>query len=344
MFRPTVTSMLLCLTLTATIVAQAEEQSSDARRGGDARAAKEGGDAARSPSKPGGVSKPGAPGFGASKLTEKGQAELSEEEEKVAAEALLRMTPAERLARSPSHGSLGHCRFDTHLLPERLLPGRSGTLIVTMVFEGDSVMPSPPNLICRAVGGPPDLLFGDYQLEPAPLGGKQAKSYAGVPVYDNWATLRIPVTLAAQVALGQERQGCLEMTFDLYNAVSGQPVGRFIENVQVKVEAGSSPDPAILMATVPSEALKAAPAGAVPTEKEQAQQVAAPSLQSPSKADGRAGNAQSLPSGGIADPEDAESASFGMPVVLANELNVWLPVSGGLLVIAVVGLIMLRRR
>lgn len=94
MFRPTVTSMLLCLTLTATIVAQAEEQSSDARRGGDARAAKEGGDAARSPSKPGGVSKPGAPGFGASKLTEKGQAELSEEEEKVAAEALLRMTPA----------------------------------------------------------------------------------------------------------------------------------------------------------------------------------------------------------------------------------------------------------
>ena len=248
------------------------------------------------------------------------------------------------MARSPSHGSLGHCRFDTHLLPERLLPGRSGTLIVTMVFEGDSVMPSPPNLICRAVGGPPDLLFGDYQLEPAPLGGKQAKSYAGVPVYDNWATLRIPVTLAAQVALGQERQGCLEMTFDLYNAVSGQPVGRFIENVQVKVEAGSSPDPAILMATVPSEAVKAAPADAVPREKAQAQQVAAPSLQSPSKVDGRAGNAQSLPSGGIADPEDAESASFGMPVVLANEVNVWLPVSGGLLVIAVVGLIMLRRR
>ena len=63
--------------------------------------------------------------------------------------------------------------------------------------------------------------------------------------------------------------------------------------------------------------------------------------------------------GAAAVKRGAVTFSGGMPIVLAgggpvnggpvsggpvSEVNVWLPVSGGLLVIAVVGLIMLRRR
>ena len=58
--------------------------------------------------------------------------------------------------------------------------------------------------------------------------------------------------------------------------------------------------------------------------------------------------------GAVAVKRGAVTFSGGMPIVLASggpvsggpvsEVDVWLPVSGGLLVIAVVGLIMLRRR
>ena len=125
-----------------------------------------------------------------------------------------------------SRGARGHCTFSASVQPERLLPGQTGTVVVNMIFQGEAVMLASSPCTVRTQGGPPNLTFGPAQLDPARVGGKLAKQFAGQPVYDNWATIRVPATLASAVKLGQKVQGSLELKFDLYNSATGQPIGQ----------------------------------------------------------------------------------------------------------------------
>src|SRR5262249_28852688 len=73
----------------------------------------------------------------------KGAAQL---EEKLTEIELAKLTPEERLARNVIHGAHGYCHFDVAVRPARLMPGQTGTVSVTMILEGDAVMPCPAKL------------------------------------------------------------------------------------------------------------------------------------------------------------------------------------------------------
>jgi hypothetical protein len=149
-------------------------------------------------------------------------------------------TPAE-----PVIGSRGYCRIEVAVRPGRLLPGQSGTAVVTMILEGDAVMVAPATVDVHAAAGGP-LQFGTATLSP-PERGRLAKFFRGQPVYDNWAVLHVPVTMSANVPLGSKQVAGLDLAFDLANGTTGQPIGRFAERATVSVEVGAVKDPQVRM-------------------------------------------------------------------------------------------------
>src|SRR5262245_44213520 len=54
------------------------------------------------------------------------------------------LTPEQRLARYITNGAGAHCRFLATVKPLKLMPGQSGTMLVTAVLQGHAVIPSPP--------------------------------------------------------------------------------------------------------------------------------------------------------------------------------------------------------
>src|SRR5262249_6411648 len=167
-------------------------------------------------------------------------------EEKLTEIELAKLTPEERLARNVIHGAHGYCHFDVAVRPARLMPGQTGTVSVTMILEGDAVMPCPAKLSLLGAGGAPALTFGEMSIDP-PGNVRLAKGYQGQPVYDNWAIAQLPVTMAAGLPFGSKQAGSLDLTFDLYNGTTTQPIGRFNDRVNFTIEVGQSPEPAVAM-------------------------------------------------------------------------------------------------
>ncbi len=56
------------------------------------------------------------------------------------------LTPEQRLARNITSGAQAYCRFQAALKPAKLLPGQTGTLLVTAVLQGNAVLPAPAPL------------------------------------------------------------------------------------------------------------------------------------------------------------------------------------------------------
>lgn len=139
-------------------------------------------------------------------------------------------------------GARGHCRFDGAVQPKRLLPGQTGTLLVTMMLEGDSVMTSPSTLTLQEVPG--SIPIGQWSLRP-PTQGRVAQAYLGQPVYDNWAVMEVSVSMPSESRLGEKRNVVLALEFDLHSGSTGQPLGHFRENYSVAVEVGASAKPGI---------------------------------------------------------------------------------------------------
>ena len=137
----------------------------------------------------------------------------------------------------------GHARFDGAIQPRRLLPGQSGKLLVTMMLEGDSVMPSPSSLSMTAAQG--GMALGSWTLLPAQV-GRIAPAYMGQPVYDNWAVIEATVTMPPEARIGEKRNAVLELEFDLHSGSTGQSLGHFRESVTVPCEVGVAANPAIL--------------------------------------------------------------------------------------------------
>lgn len=169
---------------------------------------------------------------------EKGEGEGKEEED------LSNLTPEERLARSVRHNASAFCRFVPALKPQKLMPGQTGMLVVSAVFTGQAVMPSPAPL--QMLGAPQQgfVTLGGLQMRPAE-NGRHAAAYVGRPVYDNYAIFELPVTVASDAQIGAKQAVGIDLQFDIYDGGSGQPIGRFIDRVNVEVEVGRVADPPV---------------------------------------------------------------------------------------------------
>lgn len=155
------------------------------------------------------------------------------------------MTPEERLAANVRRGSKSHCRFVAVCRPPKLLPGESGTLMITAILQGQAVLSSPLQMTMTPRVNLGSASLGALVAHPA-LPGTIAKAYLGRPVYENTAVFEVPVTMGNEVRLGEKTSVAVDLQFDVYNGDSGRAVGRFIELVRVDVEVAPHLDPQIV--------------------------------------------------------------------------------------------------
>lgn len=139
-------------------------------------------------------------------------------------------------------GSRGFCRFDAAVQPKRLMPGQSGTVLVTIVLEGDAVLASASSMQVRPTGQ--GLTFGGWSLRP-PTAATVAKAFLGQPVYDNWGVIEIPVTMPQSAPLGSRQVLPLDFEFDLVSGSTGVALGHFIERAVASCEVGVTTDPVV---------------------------------------------------------------------------------------------------
>jgi hypothetical protein len=171
---------------------------------------------------------------------EKGQP--SEKEE---AEDLGNLTPEERLARTVRSNASAFCRFVPAVKPAKLMPGQTGTLVISVLFNGQAVLPSPAPM--ELMGSPKQgvVTLGGLSIQPAEP-GRHAAAYLGRPVYDNYAILEIPVTVAPDAAIGTKQAVGIDLRFDIYDGSSAQPIGRFVDRVAAEIEIGRVLDPVVV--------------------------------------------------------------------------------------------------
>ncbi|MEC8252473.1 MAG: hypothetical protein VX044_04620 [Planctomycetota bacterium] len=165
---------------------------------------------------------------------------------------LSRMSPEELLAARKRRGSRGQCRFVADVRPARLLPGQSGTMLITAILQGRSVLQAPATISIKSVTKGDLVEFGQLTARPA-LAGTIHKGFLGRPVYENTAVFEVPVTLAGNATLGDKLQVAVDLEFDIYDGESTQVVGRFVERVQTDVEVGQALDPVVEPRTARSE-------------------------------------------------------------------------------------------
>ena len=154
------------------------------------------------------------------------------------------MTPEELLESRKRRGSRGQCRFVATMRPPKLLPGESGTLMVTAILQGKSVMqaPSPVEMTPRV--SPGFATLGALSARPAPMGTIH-QGYLGRPVYENTAIFEVPVAVSPSVKLGETVPIALDLEFDIYDGDSARVVGRFIERVQTTFTVAQYVDPPV---------------------------------------------------------------------------------------------------
>ena len=226
------------------------------------------------------------------------------------------------------------------------MPGQSGKLLVTMMLEGDSVMPSPSTLTMTAAQG--GMGLGSWTLLPAQV-GRIAPAYMGQPVYDNWAVIEATVTMPTDARIGEKRNAVLELEFDLHSGATGQALGHFRESVTVPCEVGVAANPAIL-GGVPAGVGAVAQPAAEPVKKvEDAKgEVAAP--QSAANSGSRSPQAADLtdptptPTAPPVETDVGSSAEL-VPSAEESTKDSLLFVGGGAAaVIVLVALLLMRRR
>ena len=239
----------------------------------------------------------------------------------------------------------GHCRFDGTIQPRRLMPGQTGKLILTMMLEGDSVMPAPSTLSLKGAQG--GMAIGSWSMLPAQP-GRIAPAYMGQPVYDNWAVIEATVTMPSEARLGEKRSAVLDLEFDLSSGSTGQSFGHFRESVSVPCEVGVALNPNVVSLPSAPVAPSSAPAEAAPAK-----------LVEPALVEGGDANVQSdrsTPQAAemteptpVAAPhsgqDDMGSSAELAPAVEESTKDSLLLVGGGAaVVIVLVAVLMMRRR
>ena len=250
-----------------------------------------------------------------------------------------KMTPEELLEASKRRGSRGQCRFVAAMRPPKLLPGQSGTLLVTAILQGRSVLPAPSQVRMTQRTPPDFLTLGDMTARPAPVGTIH-EGYRGRPVYENTAVFEVPVTVSSKAKLGDKVSVAVDLEFDIHDGDSTRAVGRFIERVKAEFEVAPYVDPPVAPVAEPVE---------VSASDESAESAPAPSM-APSTERERpdvltgADTAAAAPSSDI--PEEDLPAPTAMPRPSGGfALSSILPMLiGGVVVLLAVVLLIARKR
>jgi len=204
-------------------------------------------------------------------IDEKAMKEADEHE----VEALKRLTPEERLARNVRSNASQFCRFVAAIKPQKLMPGQSGIMVVSALLNGQAVLPSPAPMEMIGALRQGVVTLGGISFHPAEM-GRHATGYVGRPVYDNFAVFEIPVSVAADATIGTKQAVSVDLRFDIYDGVSAQPIGRFVDRVATEVEIGQALDPVVVggrmrpvdVAETGGSAGGVAPSGLAPTMPE----------------------------------------------------------------------------
>jgi len=157
---------------------------------------------------------------------------------------LREFSPEETLEARKRRGARGQCRFVAAMRPPKLLPGQSGTMLITAVLQGRSVLLAPSQVSMNPQPNGDMAQFGGLMARPAPLGSIH-EAYRGQPVYENTAVFEVPVTITSKAKLGDKVAAAVDLEFDIYDGRTGQPVGRFIERVQTLVDIAPHLDPEV---------------------------------------------------------------------------------------------------
>ena len=253
------------------------------------------------------------------------------------------MTPEERLNAGMRRGSQAHCQFVAACRPPKLLPGQSGTLMITAILKGAAVLPAPLDMIMTPRVIPGQVAVGALAARPA-LPGTIAKAYLGRPVYENTAVFEVPVTMGPEAKLGQKQEIAVDLQFDIFHGDSGQTVGRFLERVSAQVEVAPNIDPAVSgRVGKPKIQVEAVPITGDATEQPA---VGAGSPDSVEPAMG--GMAADAPvSGAEPDQEVVPATSSGnaLPPTVAEEAGMpWMLVAGGGVFLLVIVMLLMRKK
>lgn len=174
----------------------------------------------------------------AAELLRNGKESLSEEELNAIASAVT----AGRTEGITSAAAF--CRFYAAIKPAKLMPGQSGTMIVTAALSGQAVIPAPAPLERVGAAQCGIVTLGAAVCRPAEP-GRLAPAYLGRPVYDNYAVIEIPITMAADAELGKKQAVQVDLRFDIHDGASAQLIGKFIDRAVAEVEVGRALDPAV---------------------------------------------------------------------------------------------------
>ena len=249
-----------------------------------------------------------------------------------------KLTPEQRMARNITSGASAYCRFLMTVNPPKLMPGQSGTVKILATLQGNAVIPSPApfEMVTRPQQGA--ISLGALAFQPASP-GRLASGYLGRPVYDNYAVIEIPVTMAPTATLGSKHVVEVDMKFDLYDGVSTQPIGRFLDRSATEVEVGQVLDPEVKGAARRPTADDSPKPDALPSEppRNADAKVAppAPSLQA---------NAVPAPTKPVAAPEPTAAPETPLPTEdQGGDLPLPLMLGGGALLLVVI-LLMSRRK
>ncbi|HEB54091.1 MAG TPA: hypothetical protein ENI87_12630 [bacterium] len=264
-------------------------------------------------------------------------------------EKLRNMTPEERLEHGKRRGSRGLCTFVAACRPPKLLPGQTGTVLISAILQGKSVLPAPSQVVMLPPSSASPLSFGGLTAHPA-TPGSMAKAYVGRPVYENTAEFEVPVTVPATAKLGEKLPVSFDLQFDLYDGNTANVLGRFIERVSTEIVVGPHLDPEV-------EGRKAPVAPKEPEVRPQPVETTADAggtsdrgRAAPDVLTGSAGSVPE-PDGGSAvgdgsGPDEAESGgtSGGLPPT-SDEGGLPLPLlAGGGVILLVIVLLLARRK
>ncbi len=249
------------------------------------------------------------------------------------------MAPEELRNMRKLRGSRGQCRFVASVRPPQLLPGQTGTLLITAILQGQSVLAAPAQVVMTPRPNGNSVQYGDLMARPARVGTIH-EAFRGRPVYENTAVFEVPVTLAPNAKLGDKAPLALELEFDIHDGKTGQVTGRYIEQVKAQVEVAPHVDPPVEGRQARDEEPPVAPEPVAPLgggdEASAAAVGSGQSALSGVAADAVAEEAPAAPPAG-AGAEDALP-----PIPVAEGGSSWLlPVGGG---VALVALLLLLAR
>jgi len=120
--------------------------------------------------------------------------------------------------------------------PGRLAPGQSGELRIILALKGVYVFEDGLHLTLRYRREQGQVSFGNWHLLPAHK-GKLDTVYQGLQVYDNTATIVIPISIGGSAGYGEKTVG-FEVEADVTNGKTGIFWGRHTMDVRGKVVVG----------------------------------------------------------------------------------------------------------